>query len=117
MRKRYLALLILLGCGPAAVQSPTPQTPPQPELAQQLVDSTALRRPLHLVFSWNFTEENARFSGQGATRVEPPYRARLDLFGPRGETYLAAAAECGREGVMPVQGHAYSPEALDATTS
>jgi hypothetical protein len=91
MPQRYLALLMLLGCAPAAVPT-APQTPPQPELAQQLVDSTALRRPLHLVFSWNYTEENARFSGQGATRVEPPYKARLDLFGPRGETYLAAAA-------------------------
>jgi hypothetical protein len=29
-----------------------------------------------------------RFSGQGALRVEPPYRARTDLFGPRGETVL-----------------------------
>jgi hypothetical protein len=68
------------------------QIPPNPQLAQTLIDSTALRRPLHIVFAWNFTEENARFSGQGSTRVQPPYHARLDLFGPRGETYLAAAA-------------------------
>jgi hypothetical protein len=85
--------MILLGaCAPAAVQTPVSEGPPSPQLAQLLVDSTALRRPLHIVFNWTFTEENARFSGSGATRVEPPYRARLDLFGPRGETYLAAAA-------------------------
>jgi hypothetical protein len=92
MLKKIGVLLLLAGCAPAAVQTPGTQEPPQPQLAQQLTDSTALRRPLHLVFSWNFTEENARFSGRGATRVQPPYHARLDLFGPRGETYLAAAA-------------------------
>lgn len=91
MLKKIGVVVWLTGCAPAAVQ--TPVAPPQPELARTLVDSTALRRPLHLVFSWSFTEASARFSGQGATRVEPPYRARLDLFGPRGETYLAAAAE------------------------
>lgn len=92
MPKFYYAFLFLVGCAPAGVQMPVSQTTPQPQLAQTLIDSTALRRPLHLVFSWNFTEENARFSGRGSTRVEPPYKARLDLFGPRGETYLAAAA-------------------------
>ena len=91
MRKRFALLLLLTGCAPAAVQAPA-DGPPQPQLAQQLVDSSALERPLRLVFSWNYTEENARFSGRGATRVEPPYKARLDLFGPRGETYLSAAA-------------------------
>jgi hypothetical protein len=29
-----------------------------------------------------------RFNGRGALRVEPPYRGRTDLFGPRGETLL-----------------------------
>jgi hypothetical protein len=91
-RTKLIMLSLLAGCAPAAVQPPVTQVPPQPQLAQQVIDSTALRRSLHVVFSWTFTEENARFSGRGATRVEPPYKARLDLFGPRGETYLAAAA-------------------------
>src|SRR5687767_7371380 len=82
---------MLAACSGANV-AVTPQAPPQTQLAQQLIDSTALRRPLHLVFSWSFSEENARFSGRGSTRIEPPYKARLDLFGPRGETYLSAAA-------------------------
>jgi hypothetical protein len=91
LMRKLMPLLLLAGCGATTVSS-TPQAPPQPQLAQQLVDSTALRRPLHLVFAWSFTEENARFSGRGSTRVEPAYKARLDLFGPRGETYLSAAA-------------------------
>lgn len=91
MRKTFALLLVAVGCAPAAVQTPD-AGPPQPQLARQLMESSALDRPLRLVFSWNYTEENARFSGRGATRVEPPYKARLDLFGPRGETYLAAAA-------------------------
>jgi hypothetical protein len=91
MPKKILLFLVLTGCATAPVQTPD-GPPPQPQLAQQLIDSTTLRRPLRLVFSWNYTEENARFSGQGATRVQPPYMARLDLFGPRGETYLSAAA-------------------------
>ncbi len=89
--KKFIFALIVAGCAPALPPA-DPGAPLQPQLAQQLADSTSLRRPLHIVFAWNFTEENARFSGRGATRVEPPYRARLDLFGPRGETYLAAAA-------------------------
>ena len=93
MPKCLLPILFIAACAPAAsIQPPASQDPPQPQLAQQLVEATALGRPLHIVFSWTFTEENARFSGRGSTRVEPPYKARLDLFGPRGETYLAAAA-------------------------
>jgi hypothetical protein len=92
MRTKLAFLSILAACAPAAVQTPASQDPPQPQLAQQLADASRLQRPLHIVFNWTYTEENARFSGRGATRVEPPYKARLDLFGPRGETYLAAAA-------------------------
>jgi hypothetical protein len=92
MRKQFVLLSMLAGCAPAAVQTPVSQEPPQPQLVQQLVDTTRLQRSLHIVFNWSYTEENARFTGRGATRVEPPYKARLDLFGPRGETLLAAAA-------------------------
>lgn len=74
------------------LETPPQTQPPSAQLAQSLADSTAVERSLHLIFSWTFTEQSARFTGKGSTRVEPPYKARLDLFGPRGETYLAAAA-------------------------
>lgn len=40
------------------------------------------------MFSWAYKDETMRFNGKGALRVEPPYRARTDLFGPRGETLM-----------------------------
>lgn len=97
---RLLLPLLLAGCGPTHVLPPGSGQPPDPALAQAIVDSTALRRPLHLIFAWNFTEAGARFSGRGSTRVQQPHYARLDLFGPRGETYLSAAA-VGDELILP----------------
>ena len=48
---------------------------------------------MHIVFSWVLQEGENRFSGKGVARLEPPYRARLDLFGPRDEAYLSAILE------------------------
>ena len=90
--KKITLVVLLAGCASTSNVPPAHQTPLQPQLAQQLIDSTAVRRPLHLVFSWTYSDESARFAGRGSTRIEPSYKARLDLFGPRGETYLAAAA-------------------------
>jgi hypothetical protein len=44
-----------------------------------------------VIFDWRVLDGDARFAGQGVARIEGPYRARLDLFGPRGEGYLSAA--------------------------
>lgn len=62
-----------------------------PGAARRAIDMTAPDRPLRAVFGWRILDGDARFSGRGAARVEPPYRARLDLFGPNGEGYLSAA--------------------------
>jgi hypothetical protein len=70
---------------------PAAATPVDPAVAQAAVAATTLERPLHVVFAWTLQEREARFSGRGVTRYEPPSRARLDLFGPRDETYLSAA--------------------------
>lgn len=55
------------------------------------VAATALKTPLRVIFAWNVQDRDARFSGEGAARVEAPYKARLDLFGPHGVTLLSAA--------------------------
>ena len=63
-----------------------------PTVAASAVEGTAPSRPLHAVFDWEMLDGGSRFHGSGAARIEPPYRVRLDLFGPRGDGYLSAAA-------------------------
>lgn len=93
-RARRLALLVaagaLMGCASGGA-SPATSGPPMPAYEAEALSTTVPTRPLHILFSWTLQDGDARFSGRGATRVEPPLRARLDLFGPRGEGYLSAA--------------------------
>lgn len=86
---RFLGILLLAACAantPAATPSGI-----QPGLEEWATHTTQPRERLRLVFDWTFQEEQARFSGEGVARIDSTYRARLDLFGPRGETYLSAA--------------------------
>ena len=62
-----------------------------PAVAEEAIRATAPERPLRVIFSWRAMEREARFNGKGAARIEAPYRARLDLFGPNGDGYLSAA--------------------------
>ncbi|MFW5951219.1 MAG: hypothetical protein ACOCVZ_03780 [Gemmatimonadota bacterium] len=78
--------LLLVGCGGRA--RPTTL---EPAAAAEAIAATAPDRPLRVVFEWTMLDGEARFTGSGAARIEPPYRARLDLFGPRGEAYASAA--------------------------
>ena len=48
-------------------------------------------RPSRIVFRWRAQEDGFRNEGTGVARVEPPYRARLDLFLDNGETFASAA--------------------------
>lgn len=54
-------------------------------------DRTRPRGPSRLLFRWSAREPDFRGSGMGVARVEPPYRARLDLFLDNGETAAIAA--------------------------
>ncbi|MGH7577077.1 MAG: hypothetical protein ACREM1_18370 [Longimicrobiales bacterium] len=83
-----LASVVAVACaGTGAIASGPVVQPYETEA----VAGTSLDQPLHVLFSWRIEEPDGRFSGHGATRVEPPHHARLDLFGPRGEAYLMAA--------------------------
>jgi hypothetical protein len=80
------ACLGLAGCALNRVPSTV-----DPAAAKGAVRATAPEAPLRAIFRWRVMDGEARFSGEGAARIEPPYRARLDLFGAHGEGYLSAA--------------------------
>jgi hypothetical protein len=86
-----VAALIVLQLALTACATHSIPTTAEPATAAAAIAATAPDRPLHVVFDWQAMEGEARFTGQGVARIQPPYRARLDLFGPRGDTYLSAA--------------------------
>lgn len=99
---------VLAACAPPAAVQTSP-APGEPQAAQQDPAAVAaeLRRattpasPRQVNFGWSLDEAGARFQGRGVARYEAPRRSRLDLFGPRGETYLAAALVDGEMRVPP----------------
>ncbi len=86
---RIAVMLVVVGLAGCALHG-VPDAA-QPAVAERAVRETAPDRPLRVIFRWRALDGRARFSGQGVARIEGPYRARLDLFGPRGEGYLSAA--------------------------
>ncbi len=80
--------VVVEGCSGLAPDLPETA---DPDVAAAVATGTAPDRPLHVVFDWVLRDGEARFTGSGVARIEPPYRARLDLFGPRGEGYVSAA--------------------------
>jgi len=78
-----------------ACSSPPPPPPAPPLNVEEVVTSartrSRLQEPARILFEWSLTEPDARFNGRGVARIEPPYRARLDLFLPNGETIARAA--------------------------
>ncbi len=110
---RACAALIAVSCVACASSGDFAAGGPAPLIAQRLVEATAITGPLHVTFDWSLREREARYNGAGAARVQPPYRGRLDLFGPRGEAYLVAAIDHGRMQLPPgAEGDALPPPAL-----
>ena len=98
----FVALLTACAAATASAGTPAPSPAPQagsasPAPADPDSIAEALRRaslpssPKQAQFGWVLDEAGSRFSGRGVARYQAPERFRLDLFGPRGETYLAAA--------------------------
>jgi hypothetical protein len=69
--------------------------------AADLEQETRLAEPLQIVFAWRLNEARQRHEGRGVARIEPPYRARLDLFTNDGETVLSAALVDGELRLPP----------------
>ncbi len=100
------AALALAACQPQAAQGPAPD-PGQPQqdpgpVAEELRRGTLPASARQVNFAWQLDEAGAKFNGRGVGRFMAPERFRLDLFGPRGETYLAAALVDGEMRVPPI---------------
>jgi hypothetical protein len=83
--------LALGGCVPRVVAPAGAPVADAGPLAASIARATVPARPRQVSFTWTLNEQGSRVSGRGVVRVVAPERIRLDLFGPRGETYLAAA--------------------------
>lgn len=106
------SLVALLGGAACGTPRPVVLAPAEvdaDQLAFALEERTALRDPIRVVFAWSLNESGVRVSGRGVARIEPPYKARLDLFMGNGETVIRAALVDGElrlppgapEGILP----------------
>lgn len=84
------ALIVIAACRPG-VPAPigAPVTDPV-ETAEAIRLALLPHSPGQISFAWELKEQGSRLAGKGVVRYDAPDRLRLDLFGPRGETYLAA---------------------------
>jgi hypothetical protein len=86
-----IGVLFLWGCAPrATVPAGEPVADPA-AVAEPLVRTTTTAPPRQAAFQWTLDEGGSRVQGRGVVRYQTPERIRLDLFGPRNETYLSAA--------------------------
>ena len=92
LTKRGAAVLTLalVGCGTgrALVLGPLPDPV---GAARETAMRTSLTAPARVEFRWILNEAGSRVDGLGVVRIEPPARARLDLFLDNGEGVLSAA--------------------------
>ena len=96
-----MAVTILLSaCAPQRPAVLAPAVDPE-QLALALEDHTSIEQPIRVVFGWQLNEGGIRVSGRGVARVEPPYKARLDLFLGNGETVVRAALVNGELRLPP----------------
>jgi len=86
------ALITLAALGCAGAPAPPPPEPIDAEgISESVRLGTRLDHPVKILFDWRLNESGSRTSGRGFVRMEPPYKARLDLFNGKGETLLRAA--------------------------
>lgn len=103
-RTRRLCTLVALGAMAACSPAPPKVIAPAVnagQLASSLESRTALDQPVKVVFGWSLNESGVRVKGTGVARIEPPYKARLDLFWGNGETLVSAALVNGELRLPP----------------
>jgi hypothetical protein len=95
-----LAAQAAFACGPRRLAVIGPVGDPE-GAAIELRDGTGLEDPLRIDFDWELNDGGQRVEGRGVARVEPPYKARLDLFLDNGETVISAALVDGELRLPP----------------
>ena len=95
-----VATAVLGGCSPRRVVVVAPALDAE-QMALALEDHTSLDEPIRIVFGWELNESGIRVRGRGVARVEPPYKARLDLFLGNGEAVIKAALVNGQLRLPP----------------
>lgn len=96
MITRYFAIALVAGaaatpgCAPAATSATGAPIANADSVAAAVVASTRPATPRQTTFRWRLDEAGSVVQGEGVVRYQPD-RIRLDLFGPRGDTYLIAA--------------------------
>ena len=90
----FAGVLLAASCAAPQPQSPATPLPARTDLRSEalLIEyTTRVAHPSYIVFHWRAQEPGFRNEGTGVARVEPPYRARLDLFLENGEVAAIAA--------------------------
>lgn len=81
-----------MGCAGSAFHSVPVLAPSEVDREVRLAEeATRIDRPVQLTFAWRASEPDFRGSGIGVARLEPPDKARLDLFLDNGEAAAIAA--------------------------
>ena len=85
-------LLATMGCAGSALHSapPLPRSDVDAEV-RLAAEASRIDQPVQLTFAWRAREPDGRVDGIGVARLEPPDKARLDLFFDNGETAAIAA--------------------------
>jgi hypothetical protein len=91
---------MLSACGPHRLGVIAPMGDPA-TAATDVERQTGLDEPIQITFEWSLNEARQRHRGRGVARVEPPYRARLDLFTTDLELVLSAALVDGELRLPP----------------
>jgi hypothetical protein len=97
-----LALAALAGCAPGLAGPLGAPVPDPAGTAAAIAQATTPASARQAAFEWELVDHGSRLRGRGVARAAAPERLRLDLFGPRGETYLAAAL-VGEDFRVPAQ--------------
>jgi len=84
------AVMVTAACGASPLGTPAPVVDAA-QVVEAATEGNPFPRASRVMFTWSIREPNLRIGGSGVARLEPPDRARLDLFLGNGQSVLAVA--------------------------